>query len=56
MLKLRKLKYQYEIFFYQYQYEIFFYHFLLFPLQDKLELVHKLEVVYKLELVDMLVN
>ena len=47
MLKLRKLKYQYEIFFYL---------FLLFPLQDKLELVHKLEVVDKLELVGKLVN
>ena len=47
MPKLRKLKYQYEI---------FFYHFLLFPLQDKLELVHKLEVVDKSALADMLVN
>ena len=47
MLKLRKLKYQYEI---------FFYHFVLFPLQDKLELVHKLEVVDMLELVGKLVN
>ena len=47
MLKLRKLECQYEI---------SFSHFVLFPLQDKLELVHKLEVVDKLELVDKLVN
>ena len=47
MLKLRKLECQYEI---------SFSHFVLFLLQDKLELVHKLEVVDMLELVDMLVN
>ena len=44
MPKLRKLKYRYEI---------SFSHFVLFLLQDKLELVHKLEVVDMLELVDM---
>ena len=47
MLKLRKLKYQYEI---------FFSHFALFPLQDKLAEMEMLELVHKLELVDMLVN